>query len=334
MASSINQMTQLPTNSVTINRSTRLLNEICYHYRETLQSLWSGYGEIARYVSDGGQSIIVKQVAPPITQQHPRGWNTELSHTRKLYSYQVEALFYRKYAPLCVDTCKVPQYLSADSAPNTAELLLEDLDAAGYNIRHSNGEDHIVRGCLTWLAHFHAQFLNVTAPELWAKGGYWHLDTRPDELHNMADSPLKEAAPQIDKQLHSSQYSTVIHGDAKLANFCFSVSNNKVAALDFQYVGQGPGIKDVMLLFASSFDNPQLEIHTASLLNHYFEQLQSALKVLKPDVDAMAVCASWRQLFPFAWADYQRFLAGWKPGHSRITAFMQAMTQDAMTTLG
>jgi len=58
----------------------------------TIQSLWSGYGSIDRYGLVGSSlgSVIVKHVRLPERSQHPRGWNSDNSHQRKLRSYQVE----------------------------------------------------------------------------------------------------------------------------------------------------------------------------------------------------------------------------------------------------
>ena len=58
-----------------------------------IQSLWSGYGSIKKYELSGCDlpSVIVKHVRPDQVT-HPRGWNTDLSHQRKLKSYQVELL--------------------------------------------------------------------------------------------------------------------------------------------------------------------------------------------------------------------------------------------------
>ena len=316
-----------------LKRSIVIINGQIYHYQATLQVLWSGYGEIARYTSKCNGSIIVKHITPPETQQHPRGWNTPLSHSRKLRSYQVEASFYQHYAQQCDNNCRVPRYFQENSLADKNRILLEDLDAAGYSVRHLEGDYHQVRLCLTWLANFHAQFLQTQTPDLWPQSGYWHLSTRPDELQNMADSALKRTAADIDKKLHSCNYQTLNHGDAKLANFCFHKEEETVAALDFQYVGQGPGIKDVVLLLASSFDNHALENHADELMQQYFRQLRLSLTAKRPDMDIATLCHQWAELIPFAWADYQRFLEGWKPGHTRITAFMLAMTNKAMAAL-
>ena len=52
---------------------------------ETIQSLWSGYGEIFRCTLAGGKydQIVVKHVKLPERNAHPHGWNTDISHQRK-----------------------------------------------------------------------------------------------------------------------------------------------------------------------------------------------------------------------------------------------------------
>ena len=62
---------------------------------EVIQDLWSGYGEIVRVGLTGAdmKSVVVKHVK--LGQgDHPRGWNTDLSHQRKLKSYKVETEWY------------------------------------------------------------------------------------------------------------------------------------------------------------------------------------------------------------------------------------------------
>jgi len=55
---------------------------------ERIQSLWSGYGEILRLHLKGGRhaSVVLKHIKLPQPAEHPRGWNTDLSHQRKLKS--------------------------------------------------------------------------------------------------------------------------------------------------------------------------------------------------------------------------------------------------------
>ena len=58
---------------------------------EDIQTLWSGYGKIMRYGLKGGDrdSVVIKHVKLPDQGSHPRGWNTDRSHQRKIRSYQV-----------------------------------------------------------------------------------------------------------------------------------------------------------------------------------------------------------------------------------------------------
>ena len=104
----------------------------------------------------------------------------------------------------------------------------------------------------------------------WPIGTYWHLATRPDELKVMPEGPLRNHATKIDQRLNQATYKTLVHGDAKIANFCFSESHpSSVAAVDFQYVGGGCGIKDVAYLISSCLSDQEAERFEESLLNFY-----------------------------------------------------------------
>ena len=321
-------------------------------FKETLQELWSGYGSIARYgVGKAPGSVIVKTIAPPPANnhQHPRGWNTQRSHQRKLHSYQVESQWYLNWGNQCDEFCKVPATLGLLELEDEQQaLVLEDLDAAGYDIRHTELTPNQCKPCLRWLAAFHATFLHQrTSPNdndqemhtvwpqgLWQQGSYWHLQTRPDEWQTMADSPLKHQAAEIDRKLESGRYHTLIHGDAKVANFCFNRSGNKVAAVDFQYVGGGCGIKDVMYFLGSCLSEQQLSDHYDTLLDHYFHCLSEEVQRRNLSIELTHLEQEWRQLSPLAWADFQRFLEGWSPAHKKNHRFSQQMTQLALTQLG
>ena len=68
--------------------------------REVIQDLWSGYGQIMRLSlkESSLDSIVVKHVQLPSQHRHPRGWNTDLGHRRKLKSYRVETAWYDSYS--------------------------------------------------------------------------------------------------------------------------------------------------------------------------------------------------------------------------------------------
>ncbi|MDE0770282.1 MAG: phosphotransferase, partial [Opitutaceae bacterium] len=220
---------------------------------ETIQSLWSGYGKIARIELVGAEmkTVVVKFVRGPEGSDHPRGWNTNLSHERKLKSYQVEAAWYSRWSDRCANPCRVPRCYALENQGEESLMVLEDLDQAGYPLRKSDVSKIEIEACLSWLANFHATFMGKSPTELWDQGTYWHLDTRPDELAALNDKNLKNAAPQIDRTLNECPFKTFVHGDAKLANFCFSHDGAKVAAVDFQYVGGGCGMKDVAYFIGS-----------------------------------------------------------------------------------
>lgn len=300
---------------------------------ESVQNLWSGYGEIKRYFLEGGKqaSVIVKHIQLPESNQHPKGWNTNISHDRKLKSYQVEKNWYHDYGSLCNPQCRVPKCYTSMEAESELLLIMEDLDINGFPIRITPDQVSIAnaKSCLTWLAHFHAQFLNNNGEGLWPIGTYWHLDTRPEEWEKIEDKKLKSAAMEIDERLKNAQYQTLVHGDAKLANFCFG-ENIEVAAVDFQYVGRGIGMKDVAYFISSCFEAEDCEKYEEELLAHYFNQLQSALS---SSFDFQELKKEWMTLYPFAWADFYRFLEGWSPGHWKQHAYSRKLTNNLINEL-
>ncbi|MDH3982074.1 MAG: ecdysteroid 22-kinase family protein, partial [Kiritimatiellaceae bacterium] len=227
---------------------------------EIIQSLWSGYGIIVRCGLQGSEleSVVVKHVHWPDAVHHPRGWNTNLSHERKVKSYQVETAWYHQWASRCDDTCRIPECLALETHGDEVFMVMEDLDAAGFGERRSVVSDTELKACLSWLAHFHATFMGEAPSNLWETGTYWHLKTRPEELNELTDKKLKQAASAIDRKLKECPFQTFVHGDAKLANFCFS-NDGTVAAVDFQYVGGGCGMKDVAYFLGSCLAETECE---------------------------------------------------------------------------
>jgi hypothetical protein len=273
--------------------------------RVRLQSLWGGYGRIERVELDGAEvpSLILKHVTP--------GPGRGRSHARKLRSYSVELCWYQRWAERCDEACRVPRPIAVEATHDGWRFLLEDLDASGFAVRRARLGSHELELALGWLARFHARFLGEAPDGLWKTGTYWHLATRPDELRATRDPAIRAAAPELDARLRGARFQTLVHGDAKPANLCFRRDGAAVAAVDFQYVGGGCGVRDVAYLLhgadgwgrgGRSGDRP---------LELYFRALRRELAALRPEIDAEAVETEWRALEPVAVADFERFLAGW-----------------------
>ena len=302
---------------------------------EVVQSLWSGYGQIVRCHLTGGAapSVILKHVRWPDERAHPRGWTSDRSHQRKVQSYRVETAWYGRFAERCPEACRVPNCLAVEHRPDGVILLLEDLDAAGFAGRRRSVSDAEIDACLSWLANFHATFMGVQPEGLWPVGTYWHLATRPDELDALVDGPLKAAASELDRRLSSSPYQTFVHGDAKLANFCFRTDGKMAAAVDFQYIGGGCGMKDVAYFISSCFDEDECERRESTLLDRYFELLRDALERSGKAIDGNALEANWRALYPVAWTDFFRFLQGWSPGHWKAHRYSKRLASEVLASL-
>ncbi len=302
---------------------------------QVVQGLWSGYGQLVRYRLDGGvhPSVIVKHVRWPEQRDHRYGWSSDLSHERKLRSYRIETEFYRRYARRCPDFCRVPGCLAVETRSDQVVIVLEDLDASGFAERRQRVSAADLDACLSWLAGFHAAFMGERPEGLWPTGTYWHLATRPEELDALEDASLKAAAGIIDRRLADSPFQTLVHGDAKLANFCFDPDGGRAAAVDFQYVGGGCGMKDVAYFFSSCLDEADSERLIPDLLDRYFELLGAALARSEKVVDFAELEEDWRALYPVAWADFYRFLRGWSPTHWKLHRYSERLAREVLETL-
>jgi thiamine kinase-like enzyme len=225
--------------------------------------------------------------------------------------------------------------------PSGQIIVLEDLNQAGYPIRHHHLSADGVNQGLRWLANFHARFLHTQDQadqwnHLWPIGTYWHLGTRPDEFQTMPDGALKQAATALDSCLNACEFQTLVHGDAKVANMCFATHQGLAPAMvDFQYVGRGCGMKDVAYFLSSCVSESDCERNESGYLATYFGSLRDAMSThgIEP-IEFAAVEKSWRKLYPIAWADFVRFLEGWCPGHAKLTGYSRRMTNAALKHVG
>ena len=294
-----------------------------------IQPLWNNYGTLSRVHLNGGQyrSVIVKHIKIPETSSHPKGFTGSVSRQRKIQSYKIETYWYKNQNERLTDESLTPKCLDAFDNGQELFLLLEDLSEHGYTEDLYSVSWSDIEVVLRWLAHFHAQLMEASAEGLWPTGTYWHLETRPEELLNIEGIRLHTFAGFLDARLRRSQYQTLVHGDAKLANFLFTKDKKKVAAVDFQYVGRGCGMKDVAYFIGSCMNGEECEQNEKKVLDIYFSELKQNLP---ESIDAEALEAEWRSLYPLAWADFERFMLGWSPGHKKLTDYSDATTERAL----
>lgn len=134
----------------------------------------------------------------------------------------------------------------------------------------------------------------------------------------MPPGPLRDAARELDRRLVRARFRTLVHGDAKPDNFCLGTPG-KVAAVDFQYVGGGCGMRDLAYLLDCVHDDALTDRAVETALSEYFAELRRSLDAGHP-AHGDQVEEEWRALFPVAWLDFQRFLQGWSPAYARPCA--------------
>ena len=226
----------------------------------------------------------------------------------------------------------MPQLLGAQTGKDEILLLLEDV-SRDYPLIRGKLTVSEVGACLKWLAHFHARFLSNAGEGLWPEGCYWHLNTRADEFAAMSDGPVKQAAKRLDGKLASAQFQTLVHGDAKVANFCFNASLESVAGVDFQYVGKGCGIKDVAYFLGSCLSETECAENESVLLDAYFCALRGALSEKLSVTKIHELETEWRSLYGVAWTDFYRFLLGWMPTHQKINSYTLLVCERTLSDL-
>lgn len=285
-----------------------------------ISTLWSGCGEIIRCRLDD-ETRVIKLISMPDFIEHSRIEQSQFALARKQQSYLVEYNWYKQYSSSLPDQAAAIPCFNLIQKQNQFALIFDDFTAFGYQ----QAQDHTqhIHAILKWLAHFHAFHLSTPGEGLWPRGSYWHLATRPDEYARMPDSPLKAAAVHIDCALYKCKYQTLIHGDAKRANFAINSQTNHVLGYDFQYAGKGVGVIDVMYFLGSCLNESALKLNAHTYLNRYFAELNTALKQYQGTINADDLISSWRELWCYAWADFYRFLAGWSPQHVKINGYMQ-----------
>ncbi|MEL7401558.1 MAG: oxidoreductase family protein, partial [Pseudomonadota bacterium] len=109
--------------------------------------------------------------------------------------------------------------------------------------------------------------------------------------------------------------------------------SNHVAAVDFQYVGGGCGMKDVAYFLGSCLTENKCQALETELLDFYFSALCNRVQNKHPHIDTDALETEWRSMFDVAWADFHRFLKGWSPGHWKLNSYSELLTRRVIERL-
>eukprot|EP00976_Prorocentrum_cordatum_P093283 1189304-Prorocentrum_minimum.AAC.1 len=154
------------------------------------------------------------------------------------------------------------------------------------------------------------------------QGGYWYLDTRPEEFESIGSewARLKGAAAALDWRVKgggSGRFRTLLHGDFKAANILHSTDSTRCAAYDFQYVGEGYGVRDVVMLLHSSLQRGgvQAEKSSTTTVTECFTGLPAEKELLQHYHAALLAKLGARQLGD---RRSQRMVNGWSTDGQRM----------------
>lgn len=182
---------------------------------------------------------------------------------------------------------------------------------------------------------------------LWLNGGYTYLATRRKEYDALARDPGSEwsaafctasdGLPTIAESVANfltpcgRHFETFIHGDVKSENLFSNEAGTEVAFFDFQYVGLGLGVCDLVKLFTCSVPLELLvgqsdaiphklpmQQGELALLERYLELCMASSAGSRPDYAMGDLLRHWET----ALVDWCRFQASW--GFWGNTGWLQA----------
>ncbi|KAJ3061796.1 hypothetical protein HDU98_002303 [Podochytrium sp. JEL0797] len=270
-----------------------------------LATLWDGFGSIVsrtyRHPNDPSvRHTVVKTVSPR------RSSHQSESFRRKMISYQVERFVYRYLQSTHASSP------SATAGFATAEmfecgrdfLILQDLSLS-FPCDFIESDPRHAASVITWLSAFHAFFWGRSLPirsmteqddgnesrdGVWDQGSYWYLATRGTEFKQL-NREWRAVGVKVDGLLNSipGELKTLVHGDAKAENVVVTREGEGegevgVAMFDFQYVGYGSGMKDVVYFLMTSVSGMTRELES-EMLELYWVHLQQGLKNREDLVD-------------------------------------------------
>lgn len=269
---------------------------------------------------------------------------------RTKHAYEVELEFYQHlFQQLEGTEAQVPKHFHISGEGARMLLILEDLtrkcnetnDACERECQKVELNEEDAKKALTWLAAFHAAFLGYeTNDRIWPRGAYWSLEKREKEWKNMISEwnrtcssflpsypfifgrettrrlaeGLAAFAKELDRELLPDVHTkTLLHGDFKTANLFFLTEG--IAACDFQWIGPGLGVQDVVYLLFSSVEPSVVSSREKELLSHYYHTFIHKASERGFDLKRHYTWDAFQSHAEIAYLDYVRFLIGsmWGP---------------------
>lgn len=255
---------------------------------------------------------------------------------REMVSLHVERYFYSRVSKVLTPFSPVARSYPVAEGSRSEALLLEDLsEDFPFPALYTSSEAKI-HTALKWLANFHASLWDaggsgfvllpdpLTAPNpegaygVWEQGGWWHLDTRRDELtvlQGKADEYgwLLPYVEGVARRLRTEAVGrTLIHGNPRAANIMFSDRTPEATCVfsDFQWVGSGLCVQDLVFFLATSVDSRKLK-DEEGLLAAYHAELVVALARNGGRGDGKYTLDVLKEQWEWALVDWMRFLGGW-----------------------
>ncbi|CAH0038062.1 unnamed protein product [Clonostachys rhizophaga] len=194
---------------------------------------------------------------------------------------------------------------------------------------------------------------------IWLNGGYTYLATRRKEYQSLVEDKSSEWSDALCKPVKGSSesiaeivaafltpsgrpFETYIHGDVKSDNLFTTRSGDRVAFVDFQYVGLGLGVSDLAKLFTCSVPQDLLVSEDEGSLPEELAMesgerklLEEYLNTLHEFADMADIEYPW-DLFVRHWetalVDWCRFQASW--GFWGNTEWLEARVRSILKDEG
>ncbi len=217
-----------------------------------------------------------------------------LATARATGTYQRELRFYREIAPTC--GVRSPLAFVAEFERETGRfvLLLEDLSAsspgdqlAGCSVAEaelaiaeaaklhaSHWDDAGIDELRYLIRHTAGGWVSITLGKVWPD----FLEAFGERLPDGGTEVGARLAQHFDAYLDAiDSPRCIVHYDYRLDNMLFGTGGDTppVAVLDWQTVGQAPGVADVAYFLGTSFDDARSE-HELPLLGSYHDALVAA----------------------------------------------------------